>query len=467
MTMVSTLPPVDVLYWGTTSKDLDLAHSMTKNLTARHRTVYLQREGKGLKVVAANGLVPTSGTYNSIDEAQKDILGPDGQSVVVKLNDCDILPDALQRLYREHVTSGLPSSEASFYPNFTDAVFKFQDQARESLSISDIAIVGPQIEDFTYYANERFEELYSEPKFIAMDLTRKCNKKCDKCMYHSPRTPYHIPKKESMPRELMLSILKQASEFDRKPNIHPFLSGEPFLYEHLEEYLKTLNKYGLGTSITTNGILLNEKNIQMLIDYEVSHLTISLDSINPRNYDKLQAPGHLDLVLSNIENLLEARERTNGLKVGLNFVLSHDNENEFDDYLDYWLGKVDTIVKAVMTNNFGDRAPEYPYFTEVKHTLPCLMPWVSMCIRPNGGISLPCSFDLLGNSSLNAHDLPLKEIWNAEEYLIWRKRFLDLEDERVSLFCKACKNCVAPSVTEQTEKYNVNYTPAMATFTVR
>lgn len=155
------------------------------------------------------------------------------------------------------------------------------------------------------------------------------------------------------------------------------------------------------------------------------------------------------------------------MKVGLNFVLSHDNENEFDDYLDYWLGKVDTIVKAVMTNNFGDRAPEYPYFTEVKHTLPCLMPWVSMCIRPNGGISLPCSFDLLGNSSLNAHDLPLKEIWNAEEYLIWRKRFLDLEDERVSLFCKACKNCVAPSVTEQTEKYNVNYTPAMATFTVR
>lgn len=463
MNTPSTLPSVDLVFWCTTEADLSLAHAMSRKLTAPQRAVYLIRDNGVLRVTDVAGVETAAATYRTASEAQNALFGSAGQSAQIKLNDCDVLPDALLRLYRAHIASDAPSSEASFYPDFTDAIFKFQDRSRPVAPVSEMAVIGPQHEDFKHYAVDLFDAKFAEPKFLSLDLTRRCNKQCDKCMYHSPRTPHAIPRNESMPLELMKSILHQAAQFKTLPNVHPFLSGEPFLYEHLEEYLQTLNELGIGTSITTNGILLTQKNIDMLIRYDVSNLTISLDSITPDNYDRLQAPGDLPRVLDNIERLLDARD-PKSMKVHLNFVVDSTNDDEFEEYLAHWLGKVDVIVEAVKTDNFGDRAPEYPYFTDVKHTVPCLMPWTNMCIRPNGAVSLPCSFDLLGTSSLNANDMPLKDIWLSEEYELWRKRFLDPDNERVKLFCKACNNCVAPSLEQETDRYTAYYTPAMATF---
>lgn len=460
--MTATLPALDILFWCTTDDDLRLAEKMTSQLDADHNAAYLKRNGKGLDVSRLDGFDGDHSQFPSVEAAEKALLTSDRQSAVIKLNDCDVLEDALSRMYASHVAKGASTSEASFYPNFTDAKFTFQDLAQAPLPVNQASHVGPQDRDLNYYLNERFDELFHEPKFLSLDLTRKCNKRCGKCMYHSPDTPHYIPKNESMPKELMRDIIRQASEFESKPDIHPFLSGEPFLYEHLEDFLKTLTEYGLSTSITTNGILLNEQNIDMLFKYNVRGVTISLDSISPEKYKELQYPGHLEKVLRHIDLLLEKRKGTD-MTVQLTFVVDHSNESEFDAYFEHWIDKVDTIIKAVKTNNFGDRAPEYPLLTKAKRSQ-CLLPWLSMCIRPNGAVSLPCAYDLQGIYSLNAGEMSLADIWRSDEYSIWRKRLSEPGNDRAQLFCKSCNDCGSASYEEKNDKYTVTYSPTMAVY---
>lgn len=458
-----TFPPLNVLFWCTTDADLLLAESMTSLLDADFNAAYLKRCEGGLEVVKLDGLAADQVRYPSVEAAKKAILVDASQSAVVKFNNANVLKDSLARLYAAHIQDGSPSSEASFYPQFSDAIFLFQDMSRGHLSVNEATFVGPQDKDVDYYVTECFDDLFAEPKFLSLDLTRKCNKRCAKCMYHSPDTPHHIPKNESMPKELMRSVLRQAAEFKSKPDIHPFLSGEPFLYEHLEDFLKALKEFGMTSSITTNGILLTEKNIDMLFKYDVSNVTISLDSISPKKYKELQSPGNLERVLRNIDTLLRKRKGTD-LKVMLTFVVDHNNEAEFDDYLEHWLDKVDGIVKAVKTNNLTDRAPVYPLLTKAQRSY-CLLPWVSMCIRPNGAISLPCAYDLHGVSSLNASEMSLADIWRSDEYTMWRKRLRDPGNNRAKLFCKSCADCAVSSSEEETDRYRVRYSPTMAIYT--
>jgi len=88
---------------------------------------------------------------------------------------------------------------------------------------------------------------------------------------------------------LSLNILSKLSEKikDTSVNSIRITGGEPLLIENIEKMIFLFSRYGLHTSIGTNGILLNHKKIELLKDAGLNEIWISIHSNNEDTHDKL------------------------------------------------------------------------------------------------------------------------------------------------------------------------------------
>lgn len=82
-----------------------------------------------------------------------------------------------------------------------------------------------------------------------------CNLHCMMCEDHSKLAKTRkssLPKRPIMSRELMESVLQQASRFGVREVI-PSTMGEPLLYPHFLRMLELCRKYDMSLNLTTNG----------------------------------------------------------------------------------------------------------------------------------------------------------------------------------------------------------------------
>jgi len=74
--------------------------------------------------------------------------------------------------------------------------------------------------------------------------------------------------------------------------------------EDLFEILSATRALGVTSGITTNGLLLNTRNIEKLLATDIFNINVSIDSMNPDIHDSLRGiPGLLEKVKQNVKNL--------------------------------------------------------------------------------------------------------------------------------------------------------------------
>ncbi len=82
--------------------------------------------------------------------------------------------------------------------------------------------------------------------------------------------------------------------------------GEPLLYEDLQSLLDFARQRNLYVSLETNGTLLSQVAVQMLVDAGVVHVSVSLDAADPELHDRLRgARGCFELTRKGVERLVE------------------------------------------------------------------------------------------------------------------------------------------------------------------
>lgn len=109
--------------------------------------------------------------------------------------------------------------------------------------------------------------------FIELNITEKCTRKCGFC----PRYDESIYKNRDLDMSLetvvkLVSRIKN-SNFEGDINICGF--GEPFLHKNLLSVVKELKKLNNRVSITTNGDVLNTRNISALYSAGLDFMVIS------------------------------------------------------------------------------------------------------------------------------------------------------------------------------------------------
>ncbi len=151
--------------------------------------------------------------------------------------------------------------------------------------------------------SERKTTLDSYPIKIYVEPTQRCNLDCWMCDWERRRL------KEDMDIQLFNKIEKEL--FSHVAEVDFFLNGEPLLSKNFPEMIKSSQRYSFLPKIFTNGLMLDEKKMDLLASNGV-FVNISFDGATESIYDSVRGKGNFRRIIPKIKQLLEiGREISN------------------------------------------------------------------------------------------------------------------------------------------------------------
>jgi MoaA/NifB/PqqE/SkfB family radical SAM enzyme len=135
-------------------------------------------------------------------------------------------------------------------------------------------------------------------------------------------------RQEHLPPEIVWEAISAAAADGY--DVVGFSGGEPLLYEPLGELLAATRKLGVRVSVTTNGMLLDERRVGWLRDAGICLVAISLDG-EPESHNRMR--GSARAFESMQERLPLLREA--GIAFGFIFTLTQFNCNELEWVADF------------------------------------------------------------------------------------------------------------------------------------
>lgn len=169
----------------------------------------------------------------------------------------------------------------------------------------------------TYYGNEpkgiyRAIATKTPLKSVQFELSKKCNLRCVHCYIPDYST------KEDLRLSEILDLIEECANlgvinFD-------ITGGEPFINKDINKILYYINKYGMKTTIFTNGTILTDRILETLRNVNIEKLKISIDGYDSASHDMVRGKGSYERTMTNIKKLLE-----NGIRVEINTVLHKKN----------------------------------------------------------------------------------------------------------------------------------------------
>ncbi|MNH72499.1 Anaerobic sulfatase-maturating enzyme [compost metagenome] len=188
---------------------------------------------------------------------------------------------------------------------------------------------------------------------LVLVVTEKCNLRCEYCIY-SDKYPKEISySNEEMDLETAKKAVDLFFEIHREKKRHglrrnpaiSFYGGEPLLnfalIQEIVEYAKGIDDT-TTFYITTNGTLLNAKNIEFLVNNNIL-ITFSLDGFK-ENHDRNRVfengKPSFDLVLENIKRL-QLRKKELNIERVISFNCCYDFYTDMSQTIDFFLENYD------------------------------------------------------------------------------------------------------------------------------
>jgi Fe-coproporphyrin III synthase len=152
---------------------------------------------------------------------------------------------------------------------------------------------------------------------VQIHPTRRCNLRCLHC--YSSSGP---EERGELPAALLIDALTAAAA--EGYTTASVSGGEPLLYKPLRQVLEGAREAGLATTVTSNGMLLDERRLATLAGC-VDLLAISLDGV-PASHDRMRGNPHaFSKMASHLEGL-----RRSGIPFGFIFTLTLHNLHELE-----------------------------------------------------------------------------------------------------------------------------------------
>lgn len=150
----------------------------------------------------------------------------------------------------------------------------------------------------------------SQPFFVHITPTRKCNLRCEYCYQYDNGT-----------NEMSLDSFRGIIDNNYKLglSIVSFTGGEPLIWEHLDKAIEYCTQKNIFTQLTTNGTLLSEERVNRLKKAGLDYLMVSVDSVRKKPYSQKTVSNNPEII-----DLLKYAQ-SKGMIVSWNAVLMHDN----------------------------------------------------------------------------------------------------------------------------------------------
>lgn len=155
-------------------------------------------------------------------------------------------------------------------------------------------------------------------------ITNKCNLNCFYCFCSYVDKSYIKGNIKNYLTNSFISKLREAGI--EKVSI---TGGEPLLHQDIFRIIRALSDNKIASHISTNGTLLNGKNICALMESGLSSISVS---IGMDKFDKIRK--EYQLVENNLINIL--RYNTRQINLSLNVVVTKKNFNKIPEHFNLW-----------------------------------------------------------------------------------------------------------------------------------
>ena len=286
---------------------------------------------------------------------------------------------------------------------------------------------------------------FEMPKILRLELTNTCDLACPHCRHHSieKRKPenykpyYQTP--IYMTEEQVSAIFEEVAPYNTSVTLN--VANEPLIAPTFPHAIREIKKNGLVGTFNTNGMTMNEKFANLLVETEYDSVNISIDAFTAEILKKARGVRSLKKLIKNIELLIKIRGEKLLPRIGVTFVITDYNDHELPDFLDFWKTKVDVIR---VTGYISDNKPDVSVIPgatkeDMPDRVPCKQLFRDIVIRANGDVT-PCVITaenpdiVIGNIF---KDGGVKAVWNGEGLNKLRELHNQGRENEIS-FCSPC-----------------------------
>ncbi len=162
------------------------------------------------------------------------------------------------------------------------------------------------------------------PIYVEIGTTNRCNHRCIFCaLDFLGYKPVDIDSK------VMQKTLEEMACLGVKSVMFAG-EGEPLLHKNISLFVQTSKKYGMDVSMTTNGILFNQKKLEEILPY-LSWIRFSVDAGTSETYAQIHRTNKKDFekLISNMYQTVQLRnEKIYPATIGVQFLLIPQNLKE-------------------------------------------------------------------------------------------------------------------------------------------
>lgn len=255
------------------------------------------------------------------------------------------------------------------------------------------------------------------PSEIILETTNSCNLRCCSCHFHGQG----VLKKRSigfMKTEVWKKVLDEIQYWPTPVTLMTHGAGEPLLYSELESLLvQAENMPSVDIGFMTNGMLLNDERIQMILNARVKWLAFSIDGVDPATHDHFRVNANLHQIENNVYQLISARKQSGGNipRLYFNMVGYPEILYQVDSYVERWLPHAEQVTIAtyrpVGTRKLWSDLTSFRF-------RPCPLLYKQLVIANTGEVGLCCEDIFLDVPIGNVRNNSIEEIFNASETLI-------------------------------------------------
>ncbi len=274
------------------------------------------------------------------------------------------------------------------------------------------------------------------PLFMVWESTYDCNLHCSRCYLGKSRNGNgHI-----LDTEGIKSIIQESAQLGLFCLV--ITGGEPLLRNDIFDIRAYASRLGLIVSLTTNGILIDDTNIDEISKFD--HITISIDSMHEASYrETFEGDAtYTSRLMNMVQNI---KRLSSSVLINVQIVIDRDN---WDCLLDinrkFYSAGVDTVFQLRYGNEFQimqDRWDSmiedmrfrskrlgwiqkrflrlFPLISNGDMASPCLALTSNFVVSPEGYL-MPCNYRREKVASLGG-EAALPEIWKNLGTL--RKRY--------------------------------------------
>ena len=324
----------------------------------------------------------------------------------------------------------------------------------------------------------------TDPFYVDIDVTNRCNLKCVGCQYHSPYIHNYSPRDPAVSDIAFEMLEKLCNEWhaDRTSTLVLQGSGEPLLHPDILKMVDMIKKKGFRVVLVTNGVLLNRETIGQLIQSGLDSITISLWASSRKQYKEMYIgadPDFFHRIIASLKLISEMKTASSCKcpEVVLYHAINKYNHEALEEMIALASecgcdrivfspmvnikGEIDAFVltdeeEAIVRERIATLKKQcrqhaigvnidwtllrYSLKDELWTYFPCSIAWFHARIRVDGSVQ-PCGRCDTEVIFGNVRKKPFREIWNDRNIRKFRNSMLhqrDLNYWRAHCFCNRC-----------------------------